>query len=179
MCSYSTISLVAHAPPPGIHLVQLIPWQSHLKHNYIRLLNHKWHTAHITIKVQVIRNTAHRPSTRASYMIGSGTTMQENHTAAQIAARHNIFSQMAPYMSWIFWCWWESWCLIMMMQRLHASIIRTQTARNIVWTSLQSLVSCPVSSDRLCTGHELIENGWRETIDVWGDRIQVDWHGHL
>ena len=31
-----------------------------------------------TIKVQVIRNTAHRPSTQASYTIGSGTTMQEN-----------------------------------------------------------------------------------------------------
>ena len=30
------------------------------------------------IKVQVIRNTAHRPSTQASYTIGSGTTMQEN-----------------------------------------------------------------------------------------------------
>ena len=31
-----------------------------------------------TIKVQVIRNTAHRPSTQASYTIGSGTTTQEN-----------------------------------------------------------------------------------------------------
>ena len=31
-----------------------------------------------TIKVQVIRNAAHRPSTQASYTIGSGTTMQEN-----------------------------------------------------------------------------------------------------
>ena len=55
-----------------------------------------------TIKVQVIRNTAHRPSTQASYTIGSGTTMQENQQAAQIAAKHNIFSRMAPYMSWIF-----------------------------------------------------------------------------
>ena len=65
-----------------------------------------------TIKVQVIRNTAHRPSTQASYTIGSGTTMQENQPAARIAAKHNIFSRMAPYMSWIFlvlvgkWCWW-------------------------------------------------------------------------
>ena len=56
----------------------------------------------ITIKVQVIRNTAHRPSTQASYTIGLGTTMQENQLAAQIAAKHNIFSRMAPYMSWIF-----------------------------------------------------------------------------
>ena len=55
-----------------------------------------------TIKAQVIRNTAHRPSTQASYTIGSGTTMQENQPAAQIAAKHNIFSRMAPYMSWIF-----------------------------------------------------------------------------
>ena len=39
-----------------------------------------------TIKVQVIRNTAHRPSTQASYTIGSGMTMQENQQAAQIAA---------------------------------------------------------------------------------------------
>ena len=31
-----------------------------------------------TIKVQVIQNTAHRPSTQASYTIGSGTIMQEN-----------------------------------------------------------------------------------------------------
>ena len=28
--------------------------------------------------------------------------MQENQPAAQIAARHNFFAQMAPYMSWIF-----------------------------------------------------------------------------
>ena len=55
-----------------------------------------------TIKVQVIRNTAHRPSTQASYTIGSGTTMQENQPAAQIAAKRNIFPHMAPYMSWIF-----------------------------------------------------------------------------
>ena len=55
-----------------------------------------------TIKVQVIRNTAHRPSTQASYTIGSGTTMQENQQAAQIAAKHNIIPQMAPYMSCIF-----------------------------------------------------------------------------
>ena len=40
-----------------------------------------------TIKVQVIRNTAHRPSTQASYTIGSGTTMQENQPEAQIAAK--------------------------------------------------------------------------------------------
>ena len=52
-----------------------------------------------TIKVQVIRNTAHRPSTQASYTIGSGTTMQENQPAAQIAVKHNIFSRIAPYMS--------------------------------------------------------------------------------
>ena len=55
-----------------------------------------------TIKVHVIRNTAHRPSTQASYTIGSGTTMQENKLAAQIAAKHNNLSRMAPYMSWIF-----------------------------------------------------------------------------
>ena len=34
---------------------------------------------------------------QASYMIGSGTTMQEIQPAVQIAARHNIFPQMAPY----------------------------------------------------------------------------------
>ena len=45
---------------------------------------------------------AHRPSTKASYTIGSGTTMQENQLAAQIAAEHNIFPQMALFMSWIF-----------------------------------------------------------------------------
>ena len=28
--------------------------------------------------------------------------MQENQQAARIAAKHNIISQMAPYMSWIF-----------------------------------------------------------------------------
>ena len=41
------------------------------------------------IKVQVIRNTVHRPSTQASYTIGSGTTMHENQPAAQIVAEHN------------------------------------------------------------------------------------------
>ena len=50
-------------------------------------------------KVQVIRNTAYWPSMQTSGTIDSGTTMQENQPAAQIAARHNIFSQMAPYMS--------------------------------------------------------------------------------
>ena len=56
-----------------------------------------------TIKVQVIRNTVHRPSTQASYTMGSGTTsMQENQQAAQIAAKHCVIPQMAPYMSWIF-----------------------------------------------------------------------------
>ena len=55
-----------------------------------------------TIKVQVIRNTAHRPSMQASYTIGSGTTMQDNQPAAQIAAKHSIFPQMVPNMSWIF-----------------------------------------------------------------------------
>ena len=77
---------------------------------YVRLLNHKWQRVNVTIKVQVIRNTAHRPSMQASYTIGSGATMQEYQPAAQIAARHNIFPQMAQYMSWIFGagCWWES-----------------------------------------------------------------------
>ena len=42
---------------------------------------------------------ANRPSTQASYTIGLGTTMQENQPAAQIAAEHNIFYHMAPYMS--------------------------------------------------------------------------------
>ena len=54
-----------------------------------------------TIKIQVIQNMAHGPSTQASYTIGSGTTMQENQPAAQISDKHNIFSRMAPYMSWI------------------------------------------------------------------------------
>ena len=53
-----------------------------------------------TNKVQVIRNTAHRPSKQASYT--TGTTMQENQQTAQIAAKHNIIPQNAPYMSWIF-----------------------------------------------------------------------------
>ena len=70
----------------------------------IHLLNHKWHTAHVhnPSRLQVIRNTAHRSSTQASYTIGLGTIMQENQPAAQIAARHNIFPQMKPYMSCIF-----------------------------------------------------------------------------
>ena len=63
-----------------------------------------------TIRVQVIRNTAHRPSTQASYSIGSGTTMQENQQAAQIAAKHSITPQMAPYMSWIFLVYFSYSC---------------------------------------------------------------------
>ena len=67
---------------------------------YIRLLNHKWHTAHVyNQSTGFIRNTAHRPNMQASYMKGSGTTMQENQPAAQIAAKHNIISQMvAPWL---------------------------------------------------------------------------------
>ena len=41
-------------------------------------------------------------SLQTSHTTYSGTTMQENQLAAQITARHNIFLQMAPYMSWIF-----------------------------------------------------------------------------
>ena len=71
-------------------------------YSYIPLLNHKWHTSNVTIKVQVIRNMPHRPSTKAGYTIGSGTTKRENQPAAQIAAKHSIFPYMVPYMSWIF-----------------------------------------------------------------------------
>ena len=114
---------------PGCHLANA--WRSRLKHilqwRYRNEVSaHSWLTnafnletfcikvysfieitsdiSHMfTIKeLQVIRNTAHRPSTQASYTIGSGTTMQENQQAAQIAAKHNIIPQMAPYMSWIF-----------------------------------------------------------------------------
>ena len=62
------------------------------------------------IKVQVILNTSHWPSMQASYTIGSGTTMQENQPAAQIAAKHKKIS----FLAWrhicheSFWCWWES-----------------------------------------------------------------------
>ena len=45
------------------------------------------------------RNTVHQPSLQASHTIYSGTTLQENQPAAQIAARYNIFPQMVPYMS--------------------------------------------------------------------------------
>ena len=45
-------------------------------------------SAHLTIKVQFIQNTAHRLSTQVSYTIGLGTTMQENQPAAKIAASH-------------------------------------------------------------------------------------------
>ena len=53
----------------------------------------------VTIKVQVIRNTANRPHMQASYTIGSGTTMQENQSLAQVAAIHNSLPQMEPHMS--------------------------------------------------------------------------------
>ena len=59
-------------------------------------------TNFFALQALVIRNTAYRPSTQASYMIGSRMTKQENQPAAQNAARHNIFSQMASYMSGIF-----------------------------------------------------------------------------
>ena len=52
-----------------------------------------------TIKVQVIRNTAHRPSTQASYTIGSGTNMQENQQAARIAAKQYHSSDGAIYVT--------------------------------------------------------------------------------
>ena len=93
---------------PNNDMVWHTPW-SIPNNNMVYILkygrlfrNHKWYTAHVYIRVQVIRNTAHRPSTQASYSIGSGTTMQQNEHAAQIAAKHSITPQMAPYMSWIF-----------------------------------------------------------------------------
>ena len=56
----------------------------------------------LTIKVQVLGIMAQRPSMQASYRKGSGTTMQENQQAAQIAAKRSIFPQMVPYMSSLF-----------------------------------------------------------------------------
>jgi hypothetical protein len=47
----------------------------------------------------IVRNTAYRPSTQASYTIGSVATVQRNQPAAQVAARHNIFPQMASYVT--------------------------------------------------------------------------------
>ena len=55
-----------------------------------------------TIKVQVIRNTAHWPSTQASYRIGSGMTMQENQPAAQIAAKQYLSSHGVIYVMNLF-----------------------------------------------------------------------------
>ena len=43
-----------------------------------------------------------RPTMQASYTIGLGATMQENQPAPQIAARHNISPQMAPYVENLF-----------------------------------------------------------------------------
>ena len=61
-----------------------------LVYSFIEITSDIPHTHMFTIKeLQVIRNTAHRPRTQASYTIGSGTTMQENQQAAQIAAKHN------------------------------------------------------------------------------------------
>ena len=57
-----------------------------------------------TIKVQVIYTKYGPPVQHAGYQHDrfSGTTMQENQQAAQIAAKHNISSQMAPYIPRIF-----------------------------------------------------------------------------
>ena len=60
-------------------------------------------TITIKVQVQIIQNAAHRSSTWASFTTGSGTTMQENQPASQIATRHNIFpSQMGLYILCIF-----------------------------------------------------------------------------
>ena len=47
----------------------------------------------------IVRNTVYRPSTQASYTIGSVATVQRNQPAAQVAVRHNIFPQMASYVT--------------------------------------------------------------------------------
>ena len=53
----------------------------------IRLEFRMWQNAHkLQSKVQFLQNTAHRPSTQASYTMGLETTLQENKLAAQIAA---------------------------------------------------------------------------------------------
>ena len=67
-------------------------------------MNHKWHA----YDNESTGCTKYGPSSTdpagrlAIHDICSGTTEQENHPAAQISAKHNTFSQMAPYMSWIF-----------------------------------------------------------------------------
>ena len=62
----------------------------------------------LTIKVHLVQVIQIRPTTQASYMIDSGTTMQENQPAAQIAVKHSIFPQMAHICHESFRCWWES-----------------------------------------------------------------------
>ena len=95
-------------------------------------------------KVQVMQNTAYQPSMLASYTICLRTTIQENKPAAQIAARHNIFSRAAA--PWKMFClsdvgrslrkepvgesflstpfhrrmWWERWCTVVYVQGMWA-----------------------------------------------------------
>ena len=76
---------------------------------YIRLLNHKWHTAHVYNQSTGYTKYGPPAYTQASYAISLGTTIQENQSAAQIAARHTI-----SFLAWrhicheSFWYRWES-----------------------------------------------------------------------
>ena len=80
------------------HIMRIIDINWIIIKNIYLFIKSQAKNAHVTIKVQTIRNMAHWPITLASYTIGSETTMQENQPATQIA-RHNIFLQMGPYMS--------------------------------------------------------------------------------
>ena len=55
--------------------------------------------SHVTISGTGYTSYTKSASTQASYPIGTGTTIQENQQAAQIAARHNIFPQVVSHMS--------------------------------------------------------------------------------
>ena len=68
-------------------------------------ISHMTNAHKLKSKVQIMRSTAYRSSTYASYTIGSGTTKQENQPAAQIAARHTI-----SFLRWRYICHESCWC---------------------------------------------------------------------
>ena len=65
-------------------------------HHFKRQLHLKWPVVHQ--QLHVIRNTAHRPSTQASYTASRVRPKRGiSSAAAQVAATHNIIPSMAPH----------------------------------------------------------------------------------
>ena len=88
--------------------------------------------------------TTHRPRTQASYTKGSSMTIKRDQQVAQ-SSFDSFIPQMAPYVSWIRWCWWD-WRLDLLHQRREWEARQNQSCLQPVQNTLGQGVAHKISS---------------------------------